>query len=245
MLSTGCATRKWREHHDEGRRIFHCPQDGQAKAHTGRVGHHAHRAVWKNLMEKMRAEAHEATLRAKITGSQEEVRAGVQAYMNAFHATFGAAAAEEAGKRQLVQNLIKNLDKDVAPFAPGTEKLVKELAATICEAVKCTEQICKKKPGAPTMPKTTPSTGGGGEERSPVRGNCYKCGEPGHLKRDCRNKSKAKPGAPKTSEQEPKRDVQCATCAAENDHYTRQCEDVPGVQREGPRPATRRKEGRE
>jgi hypothetical protein len=79
-----------------------------------------------DLMEKMRAEAHEATLGAKITGSQKEVRAGVQAYMNAFHATFGAAAAEEAGKRQLVQNLIKNLDRDVALFAPGTEKLVKK-----------------------------------------------------------------------------------------------------------------------
>jgi hypothetical protein len=143
---------------------------------------------WKNLMEKMRAEAHEATLASRITGSQEEVRAGVQAYINAFNATFGAAAAEEAGKRQLVQGLIRILDKDVAPFAPGTEKLVKDvtkdgvkLAETICEAVERAERAGKKKPGAPTMPKTMPTTGGGGEERSTVRGNCYKCGEPGHL----------------------------------------------------------------
>jgi hypothetical protein len=104
--------------------------------------------VWKNLMDKMRAESHEATLAARITGSQEEVRAGVQAYINAFHATFGAAAAEEAGKRQLVQGLIKCLDKDVAPFAPGTEKLVKEvtkygvkLAETICEACEDRPQL--------------------------------------------------------------------------------------------------------
>jgi hypothetical protein len=62
---------------------------------------------WQPLMEKMRAEAHEATLAAKITGSQEEVRAGVQAYTNAFNATFGAAAEQKAGKRQLVQGAVE------------------------------------------------------------------------------------------------------------------------------------------
>jgi hypothetical protein len=56
---------------------------------------------WRNLMDKMRREAQEATLEARVTGSQEEVRAGVHAYINAFFATFGASAAEEAGKRQL------------------------------------------------------------------------------------------------------------------------------------------------
>jgi hypothetical protein len=39
---------------------------------------------WRNLMDKMRREAQEATLEARVTGSQEEVRAGVHAYIKPF-----------------------------------------------------------------------------------------------------------------------------------------------------------------
>ncbi len=70
-----------------------------------------------------------------------------------------------------------------------------------------------------------PPRASGEQERGNFRGACFKCGEPGHMKRDCTNKTKAKAPAPaKTKEKdEPKRDMRCATCEVENEHFTRQC----------------------
>ncbi len=117
----------------------------------------------------------------------------------------------------------------MAPFAPGTETLAKEvtkdgvrLAGTICEAVERAERAGKKRPAAPTVAKTeTPSTGQRGAR---VRRGALPVGEHSHHRRDCPTKAKnSGKAAPDKSADQPKRDVRCATCEAENDHHTRLC----------------------
>ncbi len=184
---------------------------------------------WEQLMQKLCAEAHEATLAAKITGSQEDVRAGVQAHKNAFVATFGDKALTEAGKRLLVQSILRCLDKDVAPYVPGTERLAKvvdragtELAAAICEAVEKAERVTKRKPAAPTEVTDGAS----------FKGSCFNCGKTGHKRDECVEQAKVpEKGDKKTSGSSrtkalsgnKREGMRCATCGAENEHYTRAC----------------------